>query len=237
MSEVLTIGSLECELTRKPIKNLHIAVLPPVGNVRVSAPTQMTDTAIHSAVAVRLPWIRKQQQAFLDQPRQSERQMLDGESHYLWGKSYRLRIEKTDKLPRVQVDKQYMTLFVKADNTKEEQTQLLEKYYRQVLKAEINRILPSWQTKIANANRIGIKRMKTKWGSCNSDSKSIWLNLELVKKPHACLEYILVHELVHLLERHHNARFKDYMDEFLPNWQHTRELLNSLQLSDEKWEY
>ena len=237
MSEVLIIGSLECELNRKAIKNLHIAVLPPMGKVRVSAPKQMTDIAIHSAVASRLPWIRKQQQAFLDQPRQSERQMLGGEAHYLWGKAYRLKVITTDKRPKVEVDKQYISLYVKADSTKEDQAKLLEKYYRQTLKDEIDRLLTIWQAKIAIPERYGVKRMKTKWGSCNTQSKAIWLNLELIKKPHACLEYILVHELVHLLERHHNAHFRQLMDEYLHNWQQTRDLLNSLQLSDEKWEY
>lgn len=137
----------------------------------------------------------------------------------------------------MEVNKQYIALYAKADSTKEEQIKLLEKYYRQTLKSEIDRLLPILQAKIFIPERYGVKRMKTKWGSCNTQSKAIWLNLESIKKPHACLEYILVHELVHLLERQHNAHFRQLMDEYLPNWQQTRDLLNSLQLSDEKWEY
>lgn len=138
-------------------------------------------------------------------------------THYLWGKAYRLKVITTDKRPKVEVNKQYIALYVKADSTKEDQAKLLEKYYRQALKAEIDRLLPIWQAKIAIPERYGVKRMKTKWGSCNTQSKAIWLNLELIKKPHACLEYILVHELVHLLERHHNAHFRQLMDEYLHN--------------------
>ena len=235
MTETMTIGSLQCELHRKAIKNLHIAVLPPHGRVRVSAPEAMRDTAISAAVASRLVWIKRQQQKFLDQPRQSGRQMVGGEGHFLWGRSYRLKIVFTEGRAKVEAGKQYITLFVKADSTQQERMRLLENFYRRTLKQEISRILPRWQEKIAAPAAWGIKRMKTKWGSCNTESRRIWLNSELVKKPHDCLEYILVHELVHLLERHHNERFQTLMDTHLPNWRHTRDSLNGSVLSEEKW--
>ena len=235
MTETIAIGSLKCELHRKAIKNLHIAVLPPHGRVRVAAPETMRDTALRAAVASRLVWIKKQQQKFLDQPRQSHRQMVIGEGHFLWGRSYRLKIVHTEGRAKVEAGKQYITLFVKADSTQQERMRLLENFYRRTLKKEIARILPRWQEKIAAPSAWGIKRMKTKWGSCNTETRRIWLNSELIKKPHGCLEYILVHELVHLLERHHNKQFQMLMDLHLPNWQHTRDELNGLMLSEEKW--
>ena len=154
---------------------------------------------------------------------------------FLWGRSYRLKIVFTAGRAKVEAGKQYITLFVKADSTQQERMPLLENFYRRTLKQEISHILPRWQEKIAAPAAWGIKRMKTKWGSCNTESRRIWLNSELVKKPHDCLEYILVHELVHLLERHHNERFQTLMDTHLPNWRHTRDSLNGSVLSEEKW--
>ena len=161
MTETIAIGSLKCELHRKAIKNLHIAVLPPHGRVRVAAPETMRDTAIRAAVASRLVWIKKQQQKFLDQPRQSHRQMVIGEGHFLWGRSYRLKIVHTEGRAKVEAGKQYITLFVKADSTQQERMRLLENFYRRTLKKEIARILPRWQEKIAAPSAWGIKRMKT----------------------------------------------------------------------------
>ena len=234
----IEIGSIAMQLNRKAIKNLHISVLPPDGRVRVSAPEAMTETAIRMAVINRIPWIKKQQSDFAKQPRQSDRQMVSGESHYLWGKHYRLNVIERRGKHRVQLGGGRLHLYVNSATTPENKALVLSSYYRDILKARIADLLPVWEAKtgIAVAD-WGVKKMKTKWGSCNANAKRIWLNLELAKKPPECLEYILVHELLHLLERKHNERFMWHLDKLLPDWRERRELLNKEPLSHEKWIY
>lgn len=228
---MLQIGSLSVDIQRKSIKNLNITVLPPNGKVRVSAPLNMSETAIKMAVAGRLVWIKKQQAKFQNQERQSLREMLTGESHYLWGKRYRLEIIPTQGRHHIEVSHQKLKLYVRPNTSHANRLAVLERFYRTELKRKIERLLPIWQAEIGvQINRSGIKKMKTMWGSCNPHSGSIWLNLELAKKPVECLEYVLVHELIHLLERYHNAQFLAYMDCFLPNWQQRKQLLNDLKL-------
>ncbi len=235
----MKIGELELQLNRKSIKNLHINVLPPDGKVRVSAPERMTKNAIRAAIVSKLPWIKKQQRDFEEQPRQSERQMVSGESHFLWGKRYRLVVK--EQVGRSEIEPKgnhRMYLSVPPGTTKEKRTQVLTEFYRVEIKDQVRSLMPAWEKKIGVKSRDwGIKKMKTKWGRCNIAEKRIWLNLELAKKPIECMEYILVHELVHLLERHHNERFKNYMDKFMPNWRERRDLLNSLPLAHEEWDY
>ncbi|GHA09106.1 M48 family metallopeptidase [Oceanisphaera arctica] len=227
------------QLNRKAIKHLHISVLPPDGRVRVSAPEKMTDTAIRMAVISRLPWIKKQQQGFAEQPRQTERELVGGESHYLWGRRYRL--ELTERTGRHEITRQgnsKLLLLVNPGTSRDNKARVLDDFYRHEMKQSITELLVYWQPLLGvEAAGWGVKKMKTKWGSCNIQSRHIWLNLELAKKPPECLEYILVHELVHLLERHHNDRFRQYMDRYLPDWQERRTLLNSGPLSYEGWEY
>jgi predicted metal-dependent hydrolase len=236
---VMHIGSLAVQLNRKAIKHLHISVLPPDGRVRVSAPEKMTDTAIRMAVISRLPWIKKQQQGFAEQPRQTERELVGGESHYLWGRRYRL--ELTERTGRHEITRQgnsKLHLLVNPGTSRDNKARVLDDFYRHEMKQSITELLAYWQPLLGvEAAGWGVKKMKTKWGSCNIQSRRIWLNLELAKKPPECLEYILVHELVHLLERHHNERFRQYMDRYLPDWQERRTLLNSGLLSYEGWEY
>ena len=234
----IQIGTIELQLNRKPIKNLHISVLPPDGRVRVSAPEKMTDTAIRMAVISRIPWIKKQQSDFARQPRQSDREMLNGESHYLWGRRHRLNVVERAGRHEVKVAPGKMYLYVNTGTSTENRALLLSQYYRSALKLRISELLPPWQQEMGvTANSWGVKKMKTKWGSCNTDAKRIWLNLELAKKPPECLEYILVHELVHLLERRHNEHFKAYMDKHLPDWRERRNLLNKMPLAHNNWIY
>ncbi len=227
----LQIGTLSIELQRKEIKNLHIAVLPPAGDVRVSAPLRMSDDAVRLAVAGRLVWIKKQQAKFAGQARQSAREMLTGESHFLWGKRYRLEVLPTTGKHCIEITHQKMKLWVRKNTGLANKTAVLEAFYRAELKRETAKLLFFWQTKMGvRVKQFGVKKMKTMWGSCNTVSGNIWLNLELAKKPPECLEYVVVHELVHLLERHHNAQFMAYMDEYLPNWRARKALLNDLAL-------
>lgn len=236
---VMQLGELTLQVNRKAIKNLHISVLPPDGKIRVSAPNHLSDTAIRRAIIPRIPWIKKQQQAFEKQPRQSERRYVSGETHYLWGKRYRLTVAEIEGPNRVYVKGSTRLQFhVKPGTSIEKKENLINEWYRQQLKQRIEQLIRHWQPTIGvKPSQWGVKKMKTKWGSCNTTSKRIWLNLELAKKPVECLEFILVHELVHLKERHHNDRFKQLMDSFLPDWRERRNFLNRLPLANESWAY
>ena len=230
------IGSLSLQLNRKPIKNLHISVLPPDGRIRVSAPEQMTNTAIRMAVISRIPWIKQQQRSFAAQSRQSDREMVSGECHYLWGKRYRLNLVERAGRHEVKVSGGKIHLFVNPGTSVENRALVLTEFYRAQLKAQVEKRLPEWQQRIAvEVVDWGVKKMKTKWGSCNIAAQRIWLNLELAKKPPECLEYILVHELVHLLTRKHDHTFRTHMDKQLPNWQDIRDLLNKMPLAFHPW--
>lgn len=236
---LIQIGALEMQLNRKPIKNLHISVLPPDGKVRVSAPEKMTDNAIRMAVIKRIPWIKKQKQAFASQPRQTDREMVSGENHFLWGRRYRLElIERRGSHKVLVAGAGKIKLMVNPTTKKQNKEQLLNEFYREELKNNINKLLAKWQKPLGvKPEFMGIKKMKTKWGSCNTKDRRIWLNLELAKKAPECAEYILVHELVHLLERNHNERFMSYMDKLLPDWRERRDLLNKSPLAFDEWTY
>lgn len=236
---VLKIGELQVKVVRKAIKNLHLGVYPPDGHVRVAAPLVMSDEAIRLAVISRLGWIRRQQARFAGQERQSEREMVHGESHYYLGVRYRLLVEEVDAAPQVRVhggNKLVLQVRPSADAAK--RRAVLDGWYRRELKERIPPLLEKWQPIIGvEVAAWGVKRMKTRWGTCNVPARRIWLNLELIKKPPHCLEYILVHELVHLLERHHTDRFRALMDRFLPQWQLYRDELNRAPLAHEEWGY
>ena len=233
----VTIGNITLDLQRKPIKNLHISVLPPEGKVRVSAPLQLSDTAIRMAVVKRLAWIREQQADFAAQPRQSEREMCSGETHYLWGRGYRLDVNVSSS-PSVKLKGGRIAITSKTEITTEKRQLILQDWYRQILRKRLEPLMQQWQERIGvTPSFVGIKRMKTKWGSCNPSTGRIWLNLELVKKPPECLEFIIVHELIHLLERHHNERFKALMQQHLPKWAEHRRTLNRTPLAFDKWGY
>lgn len=235
---LVQIGSLSLQLNRKAIKNMHISVLPPDGRVRVSAPEHMTDTAIRMAVVGRIPWIKQQQRAFAGQLRQSDREMVSGECHYFWGKRHRLNLIERAGRHEVKVSGGRIHLFVNPGTSVENRTIVLTEFYRKQLKDHIEKLITDWQSRIGvEVVDWSVKKMKTKWGSCNARAKRIWLNLELAKKPPECLEYILVHELVHLLERKHNERFCGHIDMFMPNWRERRDLLNKLPLAFESWSY
>lgn len=227
------IGSIEFELLRKPIKHMRISVLPPAGLVQVIAPDSFTETAIRLAFIARIPWIKKQQQAFQQQVRQTERQWVSGECHYLWGKAYRLQVIEHSGKHRVRQGKEnYLQLWIRPNTTALNKAKVVQAFYRQQLAEEVPKLLDKWLSRMAvELKDWRVKQMKTKWGSCNIEASRLWLNLELAKKPHACLEYVLVHELVHLLERNHNERFMALMDQFLPDWRERRKLLNRMPLN------
>ncbi len=233
-THTITVSGLSVEIVRKPIKNLHLGVYPPQGRVRVAAPLAVDDEAVRLAVIGKLRWIKRQRAKFQAQPRQSERCMVSGESHYFLGRRYRLRVHETTGTLRISLrGKATMDLFVRPDTTTERREQVLQDFYRAELKRLVPELLEKWQPKLGvEARAWGIKRMKTKWGTCNIEARRIWLNLELAKKSVQCLEYILVHELAHLHERHHNDRFTALLDQHLPSWRLLREELNQSVLAE-----
>jgi predicted metal-dependent hydrolase len=233
----IVIRDIPVQVVRKPIKNLHLGVYPPDGQVRVSAPEHLTDDNIRLAVISRLSWIRKQREAFQSQPRQSERDMVTGESHYVFGKRYRLEvIERQGRHEIVVKNHDTLQLFVNPGTTQANRTRVLKEWYRQQLKDRVPKLLEQWEPVIGRqVSGWGVRKMKTKWGSCNIQQRRIWLNLELAKKPPGCLEYVVVHELVHFLERHHNERFKKLMSQFLPQWRLRRDALAKEPLGSENW--
>jgi predicted metal-dependent hydrolase len=224
----MTVSNIPIQVIRKPIKNLHLAVYPPKGRVRVSAPLQATDDNIRLVVVTRLNWIKQQQAQFQAQPRQPQREMVSGETHYLWGQGYLLEvIERHGRHEIIIKNNKTLQLFVNPGTSTPNRIRVLNEWYRQQIKQQIPNLLNHWQPIIGEqVADWGIKKMKTKWGSCNIKQRRIWLNLELAKKPLDCLEYVVVHEIVHLLERYHNHTFKAYMNQFLPQWRLRQDILN-----------
>ena len=235
----IDVRGIPVEVIRKDIKNFYIGVHPPNGRVRVSAPLHFDDDAIRMAVVSRLVWIRRQQAAFEGQDRQSQREFVTGESHYFRGRRYRLDVVERDCPPKVWLlNNTKIGVSVRPDSNRETREAVVHRWYREHLRAQLPPLLEKWEPKVGvSVNEVRIKRMKTLWGSCNIAAKRIWLNLELAKKPSSCLEYILVHEMVHLLERDHNDRFRELMDGFLPQWRSYRDQLNRAPLAHEDWRY
>lgn len=235
----ITVSGVTVEVVRKAIKNLHLGVYPPNGRVRVAAPLRVNDNAVRLAVIGKLGWIKRQQARFQAQPRQSEREMVSGETHYFLGQRYRLRVIPRDGAGQIIIRRRgIMELHVRPQTDARQRERILQGWYRQQLRGLIPPLLEKWQAAVGvEIADWGIKKMKTKWGSCNVEAGRIWLNLELAKKPAACLEYIVVHEMVHLLERCHSERFTELMDSFLPKWRLHREELNRAPLAHETWVY
>ena len=235
----IRVAGVSVHIQRKAIKNLHLVVLPPDGKVRVSVPQHVTSDAVRLAVVDKLGWIKRQQETFREQARQSERRYVSGETHYLFGRAYRLRVEETNSTQTAAVTaRNRIDLAVRECSDIPSRARTMDRWYRTELKKRIPELLEKWEPRVGKqSSSWGVKKMKTKWGSCNTDSGSIWINLELAKKPAECLEYILVHELVHLHERTHNNSFRKWMDELLPDWPQRRALLNSSPLAHEDWAY
>ena len=227
------------EVVRKAVKNLHLGVYPPAGRVRVAAPLHLDDDAVRLAVVTRLGWIRRRQDELRGQERQSKRELVTGESHYVRGQRVRLDVVEHDGPPSVRlVGKTRMKLLVRTGSDRAKREAVLEAWYRsQVLDAALA-LLEEWEPKVGvRVKDLRVRRMKTRWGSCNAEAGRIWLNTELAKKPPKCLEYILVHEMVHLIERRHTERFRDLMDAFMPSWRLHRDELNRAPLAHEDWKY
>lgn len=234
----IALGNISIEVEQKDIKNIHLSVYPPYGTVRIAAPNKMDIDTIRVFALDKLKWIKQQQQVFKNQERETPRDYISRESHYFQGKRYLLKIIEHNKSPEIKLAHSSIELHIRPNTSIQRREELIEEWYRSQLKKIIPKLIVKWEKKIGvQSNDYGIKKMRTKWGSCNIKSKRIWLNLELAKKPKECLEFIIVHELVHLLERNHNTAFIGYMDEFMPKWRFHRDELNRLPFRHIDWKY
>jgi len=236
--QTIELGNICIDVVKKDIKNIHLSVLPPLGKVRVSAPSKMNLDTIRVFTISKLRWIRKQQQQFAEQKREKPRKYISGESHYLKGKRYLLKVIERKGKQEVKLRHNRIELYVRHNSNFESRAIVMEKWYRSILAEYINVFVEKWEKKIGvNCSETKIRKMRTLWGSCNNIKKTITLNLELSKKPLECLEYIIVHELIHLIERSHNHKFVALMDKHMSDWRSRRDLLNRLPVRHYDWGY
>ena len=234
----IEIRGTSVEVIRKDIKNLHVGVYPPSGRVRVAAPLRLDDNAVRLALVSRLGWIRRRQAEFLQQDRQSEREYVTGESHYFLGRRYRLSLVEDNAPAGCWLKGATLELRVRRGSSSFRRDKVLQQWYRQQLREMLPPLVAKWEAKArVRPAEVRIRRMKTRWGSCNAEAGRLWLNLELVKKPVSCVEYVLVHEMVHLHERRHDDRFVGRMDQLMPGWRLRRNELNRQPLAHEEWTY
>ncbi|MEL7024210.1 MAG: SprT family zinc-dependent metalloprotease [Pseudomonadota bacterium] len=238
MRTQLDLGDVSVDVEFKDIKNIHLSVYPPTGQVRISAPSRMSLDTVRVYVITRLGWIRQQQHKFAEQERETQREYLERESHYVWGERFLLTVLEEDATPEVELTQSRLVLRVRPGAGEDKKRDIVEGWYREELKKAAAPLIEKWERALdVHATKLYVQHMKTKWGGCNPAKGHIRLNTELAKKPPECLEYIVVHELLHLIEPTHNERFIALMDDHLPQWRHHRHLLNSLPIAHEQWDY
>jgi predicted metal-dependent hydrolase len=236
MAETIHISEIAIALTRKDVKHVHLSVHPPDGRVTLVAPTGTRLEVARAYAASKLGWIRNQQAKLREQARETPRHFIERESHYLWGRRYLLTVREEDAKPSVRLDHRLITLTVRPGNTQAKRDEIMQEWHRTLLHETVPALIRKWETKLdVTVARHFLQRMKTKWGSCNHRARSIRLNTELVKKPKDLLEYVIVHEMVHLIEPTHSERFKALLDEHYPTWRESRAELNELPLGAEVW--
>jgi hypothetical protein len=235
----IIVNGIVVDVVRKDIKNLHLAVYPPNGRVRVAVPLLVNDEAVRMAVVARLGWIKRQRIKFREQEREPKLEYVNGESHYFLGNRYLLNLVENSRAGKVEIrNKKKIDLYTRPNSLRIQRERTMSTWYRNYLRHVVPPLIAKWGKVIdVEAADWGIKQMKTKWGACNTRQRRIWINLELAKKSEACLEYIVVHEMVHLLERHHNERFLELMNKFMPRWKYYRAELNRAPLGNVDWDY
>ncbi|MBZ9859698.1 M48 family metallopeptidase [Mesorhizobium sp. CA12] len=225
MITVLDIGEVSVDVVFKDIKNVHLSVYPPTGRIRISAPSRMTLDNVRLFAISKLGWIKKQRGKLLSQEREPAREFLERESHYVWGRRYLLRLEVGN--PAVELGHRDMVLRADGDSPPERRRDLLEEWYRREMRMAVAPLVRKWESALdIHVSRFFIQRMKTKWGSSNPVRRTIRLNLELAKKPPECLDYIVLHEMLHFIVPNHSTRFQALLDENQPGWRHLRQVLN-----------
>lgn len=216
----LTIEDIDIEVVKKNVKNINLSVHPPDGRVKLSAPKSMDNDSIRRFVTSKIPWIKKHKDKFKNQVREIPKRFISGETHYFQGNEYLLNLVETNSKHRVEiVNNTTINLYIGKDSTKEKRENIMNEWYRDELKLLIPKYISKWEEVMnVSVDEWKIRKMKNIWGSCHIHNKKILINLELAKKDLIYLEYVIVHEMVHLLERYHNDKFRSYMDKFLPDW-------------------
>lgn len=238
MASQLRLGDMVVDVVLKDIKNVHLSVYPPTGSVRISAPKRMGMDIIRVFAISKLDWIKQQQTKLRAQERETLREYVDRESHYVWGKRYLITVTESNQEASLQLAHSRMFLRVRPGTNRRRMQAIVEKWYRDQIRKAMPPLLAKWEPVIGvKVGRFFVQRMKTKWGSCSRTRHAIRLNTDLAKKPPECLEYIVVHEMVHLIERTHNARFVALMDHVMPQWRFCREQLNRLPVRHQEWTY
>jgi predicted metal-dependent hydrolase len=238
MVKQIELGDITVDVVHKDIKNIHLSVYPPTGRVKISSPLRMDLDTIRVFAISKLGWIKQQQRKLQEQERETQREYLDRESHYVWGKRYLLKVVASNGAPSVELKHNKMLLRVRPGASDAKKQAIVEGWYRDQLKQAVPSLIAQWERLMGvKVDRFFVQKMKTKWGSCHPTARSIRLNTDLAKKPSECLEYIVVHEMAHLLEPTHSNRFMTLMDQFMPNWQFHRAELNRLPVRHGDWAY
>lgn len=238
MSSVIKFGDLSIAVVRKDIKNVHLSVYPPSGRVRIAAPERMTLPTIRAFAVGKLAWIKKQQRQLRGQERETPRECVDRESHFVWGKRYLLKVVEEDGPPAVTLTPRHLVLQVRPQTGTGRRHEIVEEWYREQVHDAVKPLLAKWQKTLGvTAKKVVVRRMRTRWGSCQNRTRNILLNTDLAKKPRECLEYIVLHELVHIIEPTHNQRFLELMHRHMPKWPRYRSILNRLPVRHEDWGY
>lgn len=234
----IELGDIAVDVVKKDIKHVYLSVHPPTGRVRISAPLRMDLDTIRAFAIAKLGWIKRQQRKLREQARETPREYLERESHFVWGRRYLLSVIEKDAPPNVQLSHGKLILQARPGSSEAKRSAIIAAWYRDQLSQAIPPLIAKWEplTGVRVAAFV-VRQMKTRWGSCTPGRRTIRLNLELAKKPPMCLEYVVVHEMVHLLEPTHNDRFVALMDQFMPNWQFHRVELNRLPVRHETWAY
>lgn len=224
---LIILNNIEIQVTKKKIKNLHLSVMPPNGSVKISAPIEVSDDAIIAFASSRLGWIKAQIATFENHERESKREYVSGESFYLFGRRYLLNVIHTNK-NKMEIQNDRIILGLKKNTTNDQKINFVTNWYRNELRKELKKLLEIWQTRTRLIPESWqIKDMKTKWGSCTKNKGKLWFNLQLAKKPIDCIEYVVLHELIHLKVEKHNNEFKNLMQQYMPNWQERKSTLNN----------
>ncbi len=233
----ITVSDIDIEVDRKDIKNLHLSVYPPDGRVRIATPLKIDDEAVRLFAISKLAWIKKQKLKFENQPRETKRKYITGESHNLMGHQYRLNVIHHSGAPEIVIrNMDFIDFYVRAKTGIKQREKVFNNWYREHLKELVPPLIQKWETKTGiKINDWNIRKMKTKWGTCNEDDKRILINLELAKKPEKCLEYIILHEILHIKERKHTEKFTQLLDKYMPKWRSYKRQLNAFILHHSEW--
>jgi predicted metal-dependent hydrolase len=236
MAETIHLGEIAIAVTRKKIKHVHLSVYPPAGRVTLVAPAGTRLEVARAYAVSRLGWIREQQTKLRAQARETTRQFIERESHYLWGRRYLLSIREQEAKPSVRLTHRWLTLTVRPGTSRAKRQAIMHEWHKSLLHDVVPALIRRWQPKLGvEVAGYFLQRMKTKWGSCNHRARHIRLNTELVKKPKDLLEYVVVHEMLHLIAPTHSEQFLTLMTRHYPSWREAREELNELPLSAEAW--